>query len=118
MQRVLDPPVTADGSGQAFGAHGPRGDEVAGLAAAAVLQFGPGLDLGDGGDFGEAVLAGEGTLPVEPAHVARDEDAPISKMAVALVEIDVAIERLGRASAKKRSTSPCGPGWLALTTSR
>src|SRR3990167_3750245 len=88
--------MAADGLGQILGRDGPGADKVAGLAAAAVLKLGACLDLGNGGELGEAVLAGEAALSVEPVDVARDEHPAVLDAAMALVEVDVDVERLGR----------------------
>ncbi len=44
----------------------------------------------------EAMLAGEAALSVEPVDGARDEDAAFLDAAVALVKVDMVVDRLGR----------------------
>jgi len=63
------------------------------------------------GDAGKRCSPGNGAVH-EPVDVARDEDPAVLDAAVAFVEVEVAVDRLGGASAKKRSTSSRKLGWL------
>src|SRR5208283_5303588 len=59
VQLVFDPPMAADGCGGGLGRERRRGDIIAGLETAAILQLGLAFDPYDRGDVGQPQLAGE-----------------------------------------------------------
>src|SRR3546814_9787159 len=59
VEAVFDAPVSAHGACGVFGGEACGGDVVAGIEAAAVLQFGARGDAHDGGGTGQAQFAGE-----------------------------------------------------------
>src|SRR3546814_3195316 len=87
-----DLPVSAHGACGVFGGEACGGDVVAGIEAAAVLQFGARGDAHDGGGTGQAQFAGEAARAGEPIGLARDGDAAFFDAAVALVVVGDGIE--------------------------
>lgn len=72
------------------GARGHRsgGDKISCVAAAAVLQFGPGLHPDDGDAAGQAEFAGKASIPFEPVDFTRGGDDGLLDTAVGLVEVN------------------------------
>ena len=72
-----------------------RGDVIASLEAAAVLDLGAGRDADQRHDVGKARLAGKTTLAGQPVDLAGDRDGALLDAAVALVDVAVDVE-IGR----------------------
>ncbi len=88
VQLVFDPPRAADGRGGGLGREPRRGDIIAGLETAAVLQLSLACDPDDRGDVGQAQFAGETPLAAEPVDLARDRDGTSLDSAMTLVDVD------------------------------
>ena len=87
VKRVLDAPVGADGFAELFGGERPGGNVKAPVDPGLGLGFDLCLDHGDGGEFGQAVLAGEAAVALQPVDLAADAAEALFDAAMALVDI-------------------------------
>jgi hypothetical protein len=94
VEGVFDLPMGAHGRGGLFGAERPGRDVVTVFPGAEVFVLDAGLDPDQGGDFGEAVLAGEAPASGHPVDGLGDVAAALLDAAVALVALDVGVEGL------------------------
>lgn len=114
VQSVLDQPAAAHGMSGPFGGQLGGGDKVSRVEAAFVLQSGARADAHDGCGVWQAQFTGKSALAFEPASLARDGDGALLDAAMALVEIDEAVEAIGWSVIE----IALSVGWLALTASR
>ena len=82
VQAVLDGPVGAHGVACVLRAEAARGDVIAGVGAAVILEMGAGLDADDALGFRQAELAGKVALAFEPMGLGRDGDGALFDVAL------------------------------------
>ncbi len=92
MEGVLDAPVAADGGGGAGGGKRRGGDVEALFAGGFAGLLDGGLDADEGGELGEAVLAGVTAVGEQPIDLVGDADPSGLDAAMVLVDVEGGVE--------------------------